>query len=73
MLDDNLGIYAIRIMNLDDQKKDVKGVGPEFIEYSRNSLEWVASFDLDPNHSDIRMAIEYYTRVSPDSIPYKKK
>lgn len=73
MLDENFGIYAIRIMNVDDQKKDIKGVGPEFIEYSRNTLEWVASFDLDPYNPTVRMAIEYYTRVSPDSIPYKKK
>ena len=73
MLDENFGIYAIRIMNVDDQKKDVKGVGPEFIEYFRNTQEWVALFELDSYPQDIRMAIEYYTRVSPDSIPYKKK
>lgn len=37
MLDENFGIYAIRVMNIDDQKKDIKGVGPEFIEYFRNT------------------------------------
>ncbi|EAR85013.1 hypothetical protein TTHERM_00529650 (macronuclear) [Tetrahymena thermophila SB210] len=72
MLDENFGIYAIRIMNVDDQKKDIKGVGPEFIEYTRSTQEWMASFELELYNQD-RMAIEYYTRVSPDSIPYKKK
>lgn len=37
ILDDTLGIYAIRIMNLDDPKKDIKGVGPDQIEYFRNT------------------------------------
>ena len=73
ILQEDLGIYAIRIVNKDDPKKDIRGIGPEFIEYNRQSKEWIANFDIEYVIEDSRKALEFYTRITPDSIPYKKK
>ncbi len=34
VLDPNLGIYAIRVFNL-EKKKDIQAIGPDSIEFSK--------------------------------------
>lgn len=71
MLDEKVGIYALRLYFYD--AKTEHKVGPEMIEFDRQTREFVASVE-SPEHCNApnRKLIECYVRSNPDSIPYKK-
>ena len=72
MLDDKVGIYAVRLFHY-DAKTDIHKIGPEMIEFDRQSREFTATIDSpEPCNSSNRKLIECFVRNNPDSIPYKK-
>lgn len=77
MLDDKVGIYAIRLIYYDNSKNDPKNdrykCGPEFIEFDRQTREFVATIETPDPCNGERKLIECFVRNNPDSIPYKKQ
>ena len=78
MLDDKVGIYALRLLYFDTAKNDPKNdrfkSGPENIEFDRHTREFVATIEApEPCNGPEKKLMEFYVRNNPDSIPYKKQ
>ena len=77
MLDDKVGIYALRLLYFDTTKNDPKNdrfkSGPENIEFDRHTREFTAIIETpEPCNGPESKLLEFYVRNNPDSIPYKK-
>jgi hypothetical protein len=72
MLDDKVGIYALRLSYFDN-KNEIHKIGPEMIDLDRTSREFTAFIETTETVSNLnRKHIELYVRNNPDSIAYKK-
>lgn len=72
MLDDKVGIYAIRLYFY--EPKTEHKIGPEMIDFDRQTREFTATVESpEPANGLNRKLIECYVRNNPDSIPYKKQ
>ena len=73
MLEDKVGIYAFRLFAF-DTKADISKIGPEMIEFDRQTREFSAIIESpDPIGHLNRKQMELFVRNNPDSIPYKKQ
>jgi hypothetical protein len=78
MLDDKVGIYALRLLYLDNSKNDPKNdkfkCGPENIDFDRHTREFTVLIETpEPCNGFEKKLMEYYVRNNPDSISYKKQ
>ena len=74
ILEDKQGLFSVRIADF-QQNSELTKIGPEKIDFSRQSKEFVAQIDgasLDGGFMPQKL-IELWNRQSPDSIPYKKQ
>lgn len=72
MLTHQYGIYALRMI-YDDKDKDPVLLGPGYIDYHPDTMEFTASFDIDEFLEQPKKMIEFYARDNVESIPYMRK
>jgi hypothetical protein len=73
MISTEVGIYAVRITQKKNMKKDIKIVGPAKIEYDKSAKTFIVSVEgplEDVFYSEDSKFLEIYTRKKPESIPY---
>jgi len=70
MLTNERGLYAVRLQSIEAKRELL--VGPESIEFDRNTKEFIAFLDTEETVGSSHKIIELYVRVKPDSIEYKK-
>jgi len=70
MLTDQKGLYAVKLQNMEDKKEQL--IGPENIEFDRNTKDFIAVIDTDESIGSSHKIIEFYIRVKPDTIEYKR-
>lgn len=69
MLVSDIGVYAVRLHNL-DTRKDVVIIGPPNIEYNPKGGEFTAVLDCEETIGSSNKTIELYVKSKPESIEY---
>jgi len=70
MLTTERGLYAVRLQSLEAKKDYV--IGPENIEFDKNTKDFIVFLDVEESVGSSNKIIEFYVRVKPDTIEYKK-
>jgi hypothetical protein len=73
ILDDKYGVYALKLVNQDNLKKETMGIGPQHIRFDKQIKEFTAKFEIeDILYADEPKLCELYARNKPQSIPYSQ-
>ena len=72
MLTNNYGVYAARII-YEDKDKDPILVGPGYIEWNPDTLEFIINFEVNEVLDKPKKLFEFYAKSDVDTIPYMRK
>jgi hypothetical protein len=70
MLTSERGLYAVRLQSVEAKRELL--IGPENMEFDRNTKEFIVFLDTEETVGSSHKIIEFYVRVKPDSIEYRK-